>query len=61
MPACLKCGEPLKKGRFAEVWMDDERKVPSPGDISEDWFCARCNVRWIEFEILPDQLLEVLE
>lgn len=41
---CPDCGSPMEKLRFADVF--DEKGVPKPDEICEEWACRKCGTRW---------------
>ncbi|MEM1540820.1 MAG: hypothetical protein QXJ07_05510 [Candidatus Bathyarchaeia archaeon] len=42
-PKCPKCGAPLEVRKFIDTW-DCENK---PLDINEDFYCPKCDIRWL--------------
>jgi len=49
---CPDCGARMKKLRIIGTW-DPGRK---PDEMSHDWFCPACDVRWMK--VRPTEIIE---
>jgi hypothetical protein len=41
---CLKCGTILERKKFIDGW----RPNNEPTDVNEDYYCPKCEMRWME-------------
>ena len=56
---CLECGKEMEVRTWAVLWKDEELKEPCEWEVAA--WCARCNTKWVGFDVAADDVTRSLE
>ncbi len=48
---CPNCGSTMEKRTFIDTWDPDGK----PCDISKNWWCPVCRLRWLSLDFEPEE------